>query len=177
MLKESETDTGQTHKLTNHKESVTLSATLSTFDRPVSACPHQPHLPPASGRPGRDAHYLFPSGSRSIVLPDPQPARRAFSAVTHFIRSICCVEVSYAPLAVSCSMQEESQVIHQPCPQLGEFRHSGGFVCAGTPRQVPWPLNVRSPLTCDDVVTPDSRHVKGPNPRWPLRAVCVAQLL
>ena len=36
MLKESETDTGQTHKLTNHKESVTLSATLSTFDRPVS---------------------------------------------------------------------------------------------------------------------------------------------
>ena len=54
-----------------------------------------PHLPPAfpSGRPGRDTHYSFPSPR----APDPPPTQRAFSAATHFLRSLCGVAVSYTP--------------------------------------------------------------------------------
>ena len=47
------------------------------------------HRRPAfsSGRPGRDAHYFPPS---LAVHLDSQPTRRAFSAATHFLRSLLC---------------------------------------------------------------------------------------
>ena len=57
------------------------------------------HLPPAfsSERPGRDAHYLFPSCSPLIRSPDP---KRLLSRHTLFLRSLPCVAFSYAPRAL-----------------------------------------------------------------------------
>ena len=101
----------------------------------LSACPHQPHLPP-DRRSVPDLRAAMRTTCLKFLpirfsIPDWQPARRAFSAATHFLRSFCCVEVSYAPRAVSCPMQEWSHVIHQPGDDPShvsplETRHFGG---------------------------------------------------